>query len=576
MECLQRCIQCDCTKGPLRKQQILDRQECNDELLSYSVQMDLGRTCTVRCAYLSQNGYYPDDPEHDNQDAFQVISDLDGDDGVLMAGVFDGHGEYGDDCSGFVRERIENSLCKHRRQHRLDPDFALRQTFQEINAAMHLERNFSDKYSGTTGVVALLDRGTCWVANAGDSRAIIGQEVGGALRAKALTTDHTPFSKEERQRIRDCGGEIMTHGQKMGDQSPPESDSEWDLSFDNEANLEGVVPRVWAPNKETPGCAFTRSLGDSLGESFGVIGKPEISRKDLRPHDRFLCLCSDGVWEFLTNQRVCDIIAEVAYQLDPDGHTLSTDVAADAALAACRAVVAESYQMWLEYDVRTDDITMVLLLLDFGKASFPSRSGGGEDQVPESARARAVSRPVRRRMSAAKLEELGLTSLPPNAVAADSAEVFALEVGGAGAGARGRGRKSSLVILREDGGEESGLTEGLSHDHVAGASASSGKISRDLMDSAAATKLGGHERKTLRPELHGGWGGSSEPGAPSSAQAAAAAAGPSHHEQAGAAAGWYRRPWRPTGLSFSRRRRSGDRSGSPSRRWWQRAANPSI
>ena len=56
--------------------------------------------------------------------------------------------------------------------------------------------------------------------------------------------------------------------------------------------------------------------------------------------EQFVCLCSDGVWEFLTNQAVCDIIGQYDVPLD-----------------ACRATVAEAYRLWLQFDVRTDDIT---------------------------------------------------------------------------------------------------------------------------------------------------------------------------------------------------------------------------
>ena len=41
----------------------------------------------------------------------------------------------------------------------------------------------------------------------------------------------------------------------------------------------------------------------------------------------------------------------------------------------CRAVVAESYRLWLQFDVRTDDITMILALLDHathGRAPRPA------------------------------------------------------------------------------------------------------------------------------------------------------------------------------------------------------------
>ena len=33
-------------------------------------------------------------------------------------------------------------------------------------------------------------------------------------------------------------------------------------------------------------------------------------------------------------------------------------------ITACRAVVAESYRLWLQYEVRTDDITIILAFID--------------------------------------------------------------------------------------------------------------------------------------------------------------------------------------------------------------------
>ena len=63
---------------------------------------------------------------------------------------------------------------------------------------------------------------------------------------------------------------------------------------------------------------------------------------------RVQLLASDGIWEFLSNEEVCEIVAS---HTDP--------------LAACKAIVAEAYRLWMQYDGRgTDDITVVLLMID--------------------------------------------------------------------------------------------------------------------------------------------------------------------------------------------------------------------
>ena len=51
---------------------------------------------TLRYAYLSQRGYYPEDLYKANQDAFKVIPAFNGDTSTFFMGVFDGHGSDGD------------------------------------------------------------------------------------------------------------------------------------------------------------------------------------------------------------------------------------------------------------------------------------------------------------------------------------------------------------------------------------------------------------------------------------------------------------------------------------------------
>ena len=72
--------------------------------------------------------------------------------------------------------------------------------------------------------------------------------------------------------------------------------------------------RVWLKDAELPGLAMSRSLGDYVAQSVGVIPEPgkffyflfdfflEINVYDIKATDRFFILASDGVWEFLTNE----------------------------------------------------------------------------------------------------------------------------------------------------------------------------------------------------------------------------------------------------------------------------------
>ena len=163
------------------------------------------------------------------------------------------------------------------------------------------------------------------VANIGDSRAIIGERKGKRVIAYSLSIDQTPYRQDERERCKAAGAVVMSCDQLEGLVPFHEN---WGVNLGEELDNGGDPPRVWQPGKSFPGCAFTRSIGDSVAESIGVYAEPELLCKELTPEDQFLILASDGVWEFLTNQSVSDMVLKFSEPLE-----------------ACRAVVAESYRL---------------------------------------------------------------------------------------------------------------------------------------------------------------------------------------------------------------------------------------
>lgn len=56
---------------------------------------------------------------------------------------------------------------------------------------------------------------------------------------------------------------------------------------------------------------------------------------------------SDGVWEFLTNERVCAIVSSFAHSKD--------------AKKACDQIVNESVKLWKKEDCVIDDITATVI-----------------------------------------------------------------------------------------------------------------------------------------------------------------------------------------------------------------------
>ncbi|CAJ2663981.1 unnamed protein product [Trifolium pratense] len=96
---------------------------------------------------------------------------------------------------------------------------------------------------------------------------------------KELTSDHHPDREDEKTRVEAAGGQVLN----------------W-----------GGVPRV---NGQL---AITRAIGDVFFKSYGVISVPEVTDwQPLTANDSYLVAASDGVFEKLSVQDVCDLLWEV-------------------------------------------------------------------------------------------------------------------------------------------------------------------------------------------------------------------------------------------------------------------------
>ncbi len=140
---------------------------------------------------------------------------------------------------------------------------------------MHADKRFDDSLSGTTAISILFSGKTMYVSNVGDSRAIVVSKTDdGRLVSKPLSSDQTPYRKDERERIKKYGARILSMDQIEGIE--PIHENWGDLNLGEDIDEGGDPPRVWSANGDYPGTAFTRSLGDVFAEECGVIPEPEI------------------------------------------------------------------------------------------------------------------------------------------------------------------------------------------------------------------------------------------------------------------------------------------------------------
>ncbi|KAL5984521.1 hypothetical protein ACLOJK_018626 [Asimina triloba] len=294
----------------------------------------------LQYAFLSQRGYYPDSPDKENQDSFCVQTQLQGNPNLHLFGVFDGHGQFGAECSNFVRDRLADILSNDSTLSQ-DPVKAYNSAFLATNSELH-ESEIDDSMSGTTAITVLVCGDTLFVANVGDSRAVMGVQSGSSILAEDLSVDQTPFRKDEYARVRLCGARVLSVDQVEGHKDPDIQ------SWGDEESDDGDPPRLWVQNGMYPGTAFTRSVGDATAERIGVIAVPEVMTVKLTTDHLFFIVASDGVFEFLSSQTVVDMVHCRAVKFaDPRD--------------ACAAITAESYRKWLEHENRTDDITIIIV-----------------------------------------------------------------------------------------------------------------------------------------------------------------------------------------------------------------------
>jgi len=164
-----------------------------------------------------------------------------------------------------------------------------------------------------------------YCGNIGDSRAVLVCEQHGKHIAKPLSFDQKPDNPGERERIEAAGGRIATIQGLPGEELGP--------------------MRVWLKDLEVPGLAMSRSIGDDISQQVGVISVPEVTQHEVQPADEYAVWATDGVWEFLSNQEVADIIMSAGGDLTK----------------ACQLLVDEATRRWKDREEVIDDITCVIV-----------------------------------------------------------------------------------------------------------------------------------------------------------------------------------------------------------------------
>lgn len=241
-----------------------------------------------------------------NQDCAIVWEEFGCQEDMMFCGIFDGHGPWGHFVAKKVRESMPSSLlCSWQESVAecwLDPDIDLEsdKKHQRFNIWKHAylktcalvdkelgqSRKIDSFYSGTTALTIVRQGELIYIANVGDSRAVLATTSDdGRLESVQLTVDLKPNLPEETERITECKGRVFCLEDEPG------------------------VHRLWLPDEESPGLAMSRAFGDYCVKGHGLISEPQVTQRHITSRDQFVVLATDGVWDVVSNQEAIEMVS---------------------------------------------------------------------------------------------------------------------------------------------------------------------------------------------------------------------------------------------------------------------------
>ncbi|CAI5528926.1 unnamed protein product [Closterium sp. Naga37s-1] len=356
----------------------------------------------------SQVSPFPSPPGPPSLPSHSHLQSFAGPASVLCAAM-DGHGRFGHTVSARVRDSLPSQLSQRLFPHTNGADAtspcddaslcgddgsvgvahvaeqqwreAVRGAFEAVDREVKLHPAVDPLVSGSTAVVAMVQHDHLFLANLGDSRAVLARRAHSpascnatsaadvapchaatsakaagtiatgptqhqhhqsdqpscqapvschAFEAVALTAEHKCSDPTEAARIRKAGGRVE--------------------ALEDEKH----IMRIWLPNEMAPGLVTSRAVGDFLLKGFGVSCEPDVTVLPVEDGDEFVILATDGVWDVLSHEEAVSIVAT----------SPSPATSAERLVTSAQEAWATKYPK-----ARRDDCTAVVLFL---RTSLPN------------------------------------------------------------------------------------------------------------------------------------------------------------------------------------------------------------
>ncbi|XP_020235331.1 probable protein phosphatase 2C 38 [Cajanus cajan] len=308
------------------------------------------------------------------------LSSSDGSSIGTFVGIYDGHG--GPETARFVNERLFRHIKKFAAANHGMSAHVINEAFfaTEEQFLSLVERQWLHKPQiasvGACCLVGIICNGELFIANAGDSRAVLGRvtEATKEIKAVQLSTEHNASLECVREELRSL--------------------------HPDDPQIVVLKHQVWRVKGLIQ---VSRSLGDAylkraefnkapllakfrLSEPFEqpiLKAEPTILVQKLLPQDQFLIFASDGLWEHISNQEAVDIV-----QNCPHNGVAKKLIKTALCEAAKKREMRYSDLKKIDRGVRRhfhDDITVIVLFLDStfltcanSRVPLVSVKGGGD------------------------------------------------------------------------------------------------------------------------------------------------------------------------------------------------------
>lgn len=223
---------------------------------------------------------------------------------ATFVGIYDGHG--GADASRFISDHLFLHLIRLAQENGTISEDVVRNAFSatEDGFLAHVRRTRQVKpliaAIGSCCLVGVIWKGTLYVANLGDSRAVIGcLSRSNNIIAEQLTRDHNASMEEVRQELRSLHPDdshivVLKHGV-------------WRIKGIIQVSRSIGDAYLKRPEFSIDPSVQRFRLSEPLRRPV-LTAEPSINTRVLHPQDKFLIFASDGLWEHLTNQEAAEIV----------------------------------------------------------------------------------------------------------------------------------------------------------------------------------------------------------------------------------------------------------------------------